>query len=73
MVLDLPIKSETPDAKNNAVPDFPSQCVSVFPSYFAEFTEFFPAHSHRVLMRFIPSTTSRPGQIALISCNISVA
>jgi hypothetical protein len=73
MVLNLPIKPEISHAKDTAVHDFPSESVSIFPSYFPKFSDFFLSHSRRRVMLVLSFAALCAGKIALISCNISVA
>ena len=43
MTLALPIIPGFPTAKHTMLHQVPSPTLSIFPSYFAKFTEFFPA------------------------------
>ncbi len=73
MTLDSPIITGFSTAKHAILHQVPSPALSVFPSYFAKFTEFFPARARDAVVGVSASALLYAGKITPNSRNISVA
>jgi hypothetical protein len=73
MTLDSPILPGFSAAKHAMQHQVPSSTFSVFPSYFAKFTEFFSAYLRAALIRCAPAEVHSAGKNTPDSRNISVA
>jgi hypothetical protein len=73
MTLDSPIIPGFSTAKHAMLHQVPSSTLSVFPSYFAKNTEFFPACSRETALESSSSALLYAGKTTPNSRNISVA